>query len=203
MVDMYMKPFVLLFTCLALPTATLAAEAPTRILVAYHSETGNTEGLAKAVRAGAASVPGVEALLRKVADATSDEIVNADGILLGTPVYWGSLTPEAKSFLDRAGNTLMKARKTAGDGRTAGAFCTGGAVAMGKDLARLAILSAFLVMRFTVIGGVDAEGYGTLGPEATTGSADPGLSEKELEEARRFGERFARLTRQIRSNMKN
>ena len=203
MVDMYMKPVVLLFTCLALPAATLAAEAPTRILVAYHSETGNTEGLAKAVRAGAASVSGVEALPRKVADVTTEDIINADGILLGTPVYWGSLTPEAKSFLDRVGNTLMKARKTAGEGRTAGAFCTGGNIASGKELARLAILAGFLHMRFLVIGAVDAEGYGTLGPEATTGAADPGLSPKELEEARRFGERFARLTRQIRSNMKD
>ena len=71
---------------------------------------------------------------------------------------------------------------------------------MGKDVARLSILSAFLTMRFVAIGGVDAEGFGTLGPEATTGPADPGVSEKELEEARRFGERFARLTRQMRGS---
>jgi NAD(P)H dehydrogenase (quinone) len=197
MKTLYRSTLLLVISCLA-----LAAQVPTRILVAYHSETGNTEGLAKAVRAGAASVPGVEALLRKVADATTQDIVNADGILLGTPVYWASLSPQAKSFLDRVGNSLMKARKTAGEGRAAGAFCTGSNFASGKELARLAILAGFLHMRFLVIGGVDADGYGILGPEATTGSADPGLSEKELEEARRFGERFARLTRQIRSNMK-
>jgi len=44
------------------------------------------------------------------------------------------------------------------------------------------------------------EGFGTLGPEATTGPADPGVRDKEMEEVRRFGERFARLTRQIRSS---
>jgi hypothetical protein len=69
---------------------------------------------------------------------------------------------------------------------------------MGKDVARLSILSAFLTMRFTVAGGVDDEGFGTLGPEATTGAGDPGVSEKEQAEAQRFGERFARLTRQVR-----
>ncbi len=63
---------------------------------------------------------------------------------------------------------------------------------MGKDVARLSIISAFLTMRFTVVGGVDAEGFGTLGPEATTGPTDPGVSAAELAEARRFGERFAR-----------
>jgi hypothetical protein len=69
---------------------------------------------------------------------------------------------------------------------------------MGKDVARLSILSAFLTMRFMVIGGVDADGFGTLGAEATTGSADPGLSPKELDEAQKFGERFARMTVKIR-----
>ncbi len=74
---------------------------------------------------------------------------------------------------------------------------------MGKDLARLTILSAFLTMRFVIVGGVEAEGFGTLGPEATTGPADPGISEKELEEARRFGERFARMTLQIRTAVRS
>lgn len=37
-------------------------------------------------------------------------------------------------------------------------------------------------------------------PEATTGATDPGVSDKEKEEARRFGERFARFTRQIRAS---
>jgi len=184
---------------LARQTPADAAQQPaTRILVAYHSETGNTEKLAQAIRAGAMSVPGIEVAVRKVTEFKPEEIVRYDGIVLGTPVHWANLSTETKRFLDNIGAALWKAKAT-GDGRTAGAFCTGGGVAMGKDVARLSILSAFLTMRFMVIGGVDADGFGTLGPEATTGSADPGVSEKELEEARRFGERFARLTRQIRS----
>lgn len=60
------------------------------------------------------------------------------------------------------------------------------------------MISSLLAMRLFIIGGVDAESFGTLGPQATTGTADPGVSDKELEEARHFGERFARLTRQDR-----
>ncbi len=180
------------------PFAGHAQEQPSaRILVAYYSETGHTEAMARAVRDGAATVKGVVVSLRKVDEASDDEILKADGILLGSPVHWANPSAEAKRFLDRVGNTLWKA-KTNGDGRTAGAFCTGGAIAAGKDLTRLAILAAFLQMRYILIGGVDAEGYGTLGAQATTGPDDPGLSEKELAEARRFGERFARLTRQVR-----
>ena len=178
--------------------AALAQQPPTRILIAYHSDTGHTEKLAQSIRNGAASVAGVEATLRKTADFKAEEIVNYDGIVAGTPVHWFNVSAETKRFLDGIGNALWKAKAT-GDGKTAGAFCTGGHPAMGKDAVRLSILSAFLTMRFLVVGGVDAEGFGTLGPEATTGAADPGLSGKELEEARRYGERFARLTRQIRS----
>jgi len=178
-------------------TTALAQQPPVRILVAYHSETGNTEKLAQAVGKGASSIPGVEVTIRRTADVKDDEILRYDGFIVGTPVQWSNLSAETKRFLDRIGAVLWKA-KTNGDGRTAGTFCTGGGVAMGKDVARLSILSAFLTMRFTIIGGVDADGFGTLGPEATTGSADPGVSEKEQEEARSFGQRFARMTLQFR-----
>lgn len=172
--------------------------APVRVLVVYDSRTGNTAAMAQAVRDGAASVAGVETALKKTGEATAEDIVSADGIVLGSPVYWQNLTPEAKAFLDRMGAALAKAGKTLGEGRTAGVFCTAGAVASGKDLTRLSAIAAFLAMRFIVIGGVDEEGFGTLGPQATTAGAKPGGGEKERAEARRFGDRFARLTAQIR-----
>jgi|CZKE01.1.fsa_nt_gi NAD(P)H dehydrogenase (quinone) len=183
---------------LAAITAFAQQPPPARILISYYSETGFTEKLAQTIGKGAASVSGVEVTVRKTTDVKDEDIPGYDGILLGTPVQWSNAATEARRFLDRVGAALWKA-KVYGDGRTAGAFCTGGGVAMGKDIARLSILSAFLTMRFTVIGGVDDQGFGTLGPEATTGPADPGLSERELEEGRQFGERFARMTRQIRA----
>ncbi len=179
--------------------AALAQQPPARILIAYHSETGNTEKMAQAIGKGAVSVAGVEAVVRKTTEVKPEEIPRFDGIVVGTPIHWGNASTETRRFLDQVGAALWKV-KSNGDGRTAGAFCTGGGVAMGKDVARLSILSAFLIMRFTVIGGVEADGFGTLGPEATTGPADPGIGEKELEEARQFGQRFARATRQIRAS---
>ena len=182
---------------LLLAGVAVAQQPATRVLVAYHSETGNTEKLAQAVRTGAASIAGITVTLRKASEVKDDDIAQADGIVVGTPVQWSTASTETRRLLDRIGAVLGKS-KTLGDGRTAGAFCTGGGVAMGKDLARITILSAFLTMRFLVIGGVDAYGFGTLGPQATTGPDDPGVSDKELEEARQFGERFARFTLHIR-----
>ncbi|MBI5086738.1 MAG: flavodoxin family protein [Acidobacteria bacterium] len=175
----------------------VAQQPPARILVAYHSGTGNTEKLAVSIRDGAAAVQGVDVTLRKAAEFKYDEITGYDGVVLGTPVHWSGVSVEAKRFLDGIGGALWKA-KTNGDGRTAGVFCTAGHPSMGKDTVRLSVLSAFLTMRFVVVGGVESEGFGTLGPEATTGPADPGISEKEMAEARRFGERFAQVTRSLR-----
>jgi NAD(P)H dehydrogenase (quinone) len=200
-----MKLSAVVFTLLLVPTTavnTAEAEPPTRILVAFHSQTGNTEALAGLVRDGVASVDGVEAWLRRVDAVTDGEILQADGIVLGTPVHWGSLSVEARSFLDRVGSVLLDAGVLDREGRTAGAFCTGGGAAMGKEVARLTILNAFLTMRFVVIGGIEGDGFGTLGPEATTRNPKSPMTSEEKDAARASGERFARLTRQLQQGVK-
>jgi NAD(P)H dehydrogenase (quinone) len=171
---------------------------PIRILIAFHSETGNTEALAHLVRDGVASVEEVEARLLPLDAVTDEEILQADGILLGTPVHWATVSVETRAFLDRVGDLLLKEGELDREGRTAGAFCTGGGAAMGKEMARLTILNAFLTMRFVVVGGVESEGFGTLGPEATTPDPKSTITADEEATARASGERFARLTKQIR-----
>uniref|UniRef100_Q01PG7 Flavodoxin/nitric oxide synthase n=1 Tax=Solibacter usitatus (strain Ellin6076) TaxID=234267 RepID=Q01PG7_SOLUE len=176
---------------LALLCASISLGAsPVRILVAYYSETGNTEKMAGAIRDGAVSIEGASVTLRKVADVTDEEIRSADGIVLGSPVQWGNLSVGAKRFLDRVGEVLGKAGKTLGDGRTAGVFCTAGSPSNGQEMTRLGAIAAFLAMRFVVVGGVNDQDFGTLGPQSV-GAAG-------LADARRFGERFARVTLRLR-----
>jgi NAD(P)H dehydrogenase (quinone) len=176
--------------------AAAAQQPPVRILVSYHSESGNTAKLAEAIRKGA-TLPGVSVILKPAADVTDDEVTHFDGIVFGAPVHWQTASADGKRFLDRVAAAYQKA-KLNGDGRTAGVFCTAGAVSSGKDLARLSMIAEFLALRFTIIGGVDAEGFGTLGPQATTAGKSNNVPAADLEEARLFGERFARLTKQYR-----
>lgn len=187
-------------------SALLMAPAPqpsanVRILIAYDSRTGNTAAMGAAVRDGAASVAGAEVVLRKISEVKDQEISTADGLIIGTPVHWSNLSIDTKRFIDRAGEVLGlgKAGSTFGEGRTAGVFCTAGGPAGGQDLVRSSILSALLAMRFVIIGGVSGDGFGSLGPQAVTLGQPPGVSEKDLADARRFGERFARLTLQFRA----
>jgi len=174
------------------------------ILISYDSRTGDTETFARAVLEGVGTVEGVRGVLRKHADVSDKEISAADGILVGSPVHWGNLSTETKGFIDRLGGVLASGGELGADSRaanrtprTGGAFVTGGSVASGKELVRIGILASLLSFKFVLIGGEDADGFGTLGAQATTGPSDPGLSEAELAEARRFGARFARLTQKL------
>lgn len=167
--------------------------AATRVLIVYHSDTGNTEQMARAVRDGAASVKDVEVVLRKTTDVTDAEINGAAGILIGAPVHWQAPSAEAARFIVRLATALEKAGKTWGEGKLAGVFVTAGSPGNGQDLTRTSLLSSLLSLRFVVAGGVNSDGYGTLGPMAVTGPTSPGIDDKEKAEARVFGERFARL----------
>jgi NAD(P)H dehydrogenase (quinone) len=191
------KTWILAFALAAAPPL-LARQDGLSILIVFDSRTGHTEKLARAVAEGVDEVEGAVAVLRRREEVKDEEILSSSGILLGSPVHWGSLSAESKAFLERVGGVLAKAKElgpgTTPKTRAAGAFVTGGAVSSGKELARLSILAAFLNMRFVVIGGEESDGFGTLGAQATTGESDPGLSESELDEARRFGKRFATLT---------
>jgi NAD(P)H dehydrogenase (quinone) len=191
------NPWILVLAIAASSPFAARTDEPS-ILVVYDSRTGNTEKLARSIAEGVGQVDGAVAVLRRREEVRDEEILSASGIVLGSPVHWASLSVESKAFLERVGQVLVEAKElgpgTTPRTRAAGAFVTGGAVSSGKELARLSILAAFLNMRFVVVGGEEADGFGTLGPQATTAGADPGVSEAELDEARRFGKRFASMT---------
>ncbi|MFZ5926724.1 MAG: flavodoxin family protein [Acidobacteriota bacterium] len=159
---------------------------PRRILIAFHSETGNTAALAAAVGEGAARVEGVSATVKPIQDVRDEDIRAADGIVIGTPVHWQTLSAPVKSFLDRMGRVLGS---EFGEGKTGGVFVTSGSPSNGADLARLDVIAALLSMRFIVVGGVIEGGYGSLGAQAFGG-----VNAAAREDARRFGRRFARFT---------
>ena len=73
------------------------------LLIVFHSKTGNTRQLANAVIDGASSddVGGVEVRVLRAADAGPEDLLWADGLLLGTPENFGYLSGALEDFLDR------------------------------------------------------------------------------------------------------
>lgn len=71
------------------------------ILVVYHSQTGNTEKMAKAVAQGAASIGNTEVILKRAADTSLEDLLACDGIAIGTPENFGYMSGAVKDFFDR------------------------------------------------------------------------------------------------------
>jgi len=71
------------------------------ILVVYHSQTGNTERMARAVAQGAARINETEVILKKAADASLDDLLACDGLAIGTPENFGYMSGAVKDFFDR------------------------------------------------------------------------------------------------------
>ena len=63
-----------------------------KVLVLYDSASGNTAKMAELVAEGPGSISGVEVRLRKVEEATADDVLWCDGLALGSPTNMGLLS---------------------------------------------------------------------------------------------------------------
>jgi multimeric flavodoxin WrbA len=72
-----------------------------KILVVYHSQSGNTKAAAELVAAGASSIEGAEVEIKEALKTASKDLLNCDGIAVGTPDYFGYMAGGLKDFFDR------------------------------------------------------------------------------------------------------
>ena len=73
------------------------------LLIVYHTQSGTTSRMADAVIRGARSddVDGVDVRVKSALDADADDLLWADGFILGTPENFGYMSGAMKYFLDR------------------------------------------------------------------------------------------------------
>ena len=71
------------------------------LLIVYHSQSGRTRSMAKAVWRGARRVPEVVTRLKMARYAAVHDLLWAQGLLLGTPENFGYMSGALKDFFDR------------------------------------------------------------------------------------------------------
>lgn len=73
-----------------------------RLLVVHHSPTKSMQALTAAALEGAGddAIEGVEVVVRPALEATADDVLAADGYLLGTPANFGYMSGALKHFFD-------------------------------------------------------------------------------------------------------
>ena len=86
-----------------MPVESPRAERRKRLLIVFHTQTGNTRSLAHAALEGARDprIDGVDARILPARQAGPDDLLQANGLLLATPENFGYMSGGMKDFLDR------------------------------------------------------------------------------------------------------
>ncbi len=71
------------------------------ILIIYHSQHGHTAALARAAAEGAGLVENVRVVLKQAEKATLEDLMECDGLAIGSPEYFGFMAGMVKDFFDR------------------------------------------------------------------------------------------------------
>lgn len=153
-----------------------------KILITYYSRSGNTKKLAESVAEGAQTAEGVVVTVKPVEQVSNDELVAMDGIIVGSPVYYGSMAAPVVDLFSRS----VAIRKKM-EGKLGAAFATSGHHTGGKETTILGILQAMLISGMVVVGDPLSSGghYGV----GCVGSPD----EEAITSARALGHRVAAL----------
>lgn len=158
----------------------------TRVLVTYFSVTGNTAALAEAVAEGVRSVDGVECVYMPIAEVTNRDLVAADGIIVGSPTYFGQMAAEVKRVFDLSNGVYGQL-----DSKVGAAFTTVGAAGCGHETTNLSILTAMLIAGMVVRGHAE-------GPTPAFGAFAVGRPDhKAISAARAMGVRVAELAHRL------
>jgi NAD(P)H dehydrogenase (quinone) len=159
-----------------------------QILVLYFSKGGNTKKLAEAIFKGVESVEGVNGVLKHTDDVTKEDFVSSDGIIAGSPVYFGVMAAQLKKVFDE----FVGVRKKM-EGKIGAAFSTSADPSGGKETTMMSIIQVMLIYGMIIVGDpMSATGhFGT----ACVGAPDSGS----LENGMKLGQRVAELAKKLRS----
>lgn len=159
-----------------------------KVLVIYSSQSGHTKNLAEAIALGVKAVSEVECEIKPVSEVSNKNLVEADGIIVGSPVYFGTMSAEVKEMFDKS---VAIRRKL--EGKIGAAFTTSGHHTGGKETTIFSILQAMLIHGMIIVGDPISAGghYGV----ASVGSPDT----DEINSGKALGKRVAEITKKLSS----
>jgi multimeric flavodoxin WrbA len=111
------------------------------------------------------------------------ELVSSDAIILGSPAYYGTVTPQMKAFIDRSGE-LLGARGFPLKGKI------GGALSVARRWGHITTWTAMLLYLFNMRLILPGAGWGS----ATAQKPNQVIKDKEgIERAKELGESMGKL----------
>ena len=166
---------------------------PVSVLVLYDNKGGAIESLARAAADGIAKTGLAQPTLKSISQANRDDLLSADGLMLGSP-NWSGITGSLKSWLDDQGDFWEEGSLA---GKPAAAFTTGSGRHSGLEMTLLQLIHWMLAGGMIIVGLPWSEPmrqsgsyYGATATAAVTG--------EDLEQARQLGARLAGVAARLR-----
>ncbi len=201
----------------------------TKVLVVFYSMYGNTAKLAKAVAEGSRQVENVEVFLRQVEElmpkevieanermkrvkkeladipiATNEDLVEADGIVFGTPTRYGNMSAQMKQFIDKTGNLWAEGKLI---NKVAGVFTSTSTLHGGQETTIITSMIPLLHHGMIIVGvpyseqrlfSLEFGGGSPYGASSVSGpNADRSPTENDLEIAKTLGRRVAEIAKKM------
>jgi len=154
------------------------------ILVIYYSRTGHTKEMARLIADGIEQEGGVSCEVKAVADVKVDELLDAKGIVIGSPTYYGNAATEIRKLFDDSVKFHGKL-----DGKVGAAFTSAANIGGGNETTLLSILQSMLVHGMVVEGLPSGDHYGPVAVNAP--------DERVKKQCNNQGRRVARLVRKL------
>lgn len=155
----------------------------TRMLVCYYSRSGHTKTMAYKIAEGIRSAD-VEVDVKKCTEMQPAELLSYDGIIFGSPTYYGVCAAELKALIDKSVKYHGKL-----NGKVGGAFASCGILGGGCETTVAQLLEACLIHGMVVMGDTEGAHYGPVAIEKPTKQVEKTCVE--------YGRRLAELTKKL------
>ena len=154
-----------------------------KILICYYTRSGNTKKMAYLIQKGAMT-EGAEVDTKDVKDVKISDLLKYDGIVLGSPTYYGLPAAQIKSLIDKSNKYHGRLQDKVG-----GAFSSSTNIGGGNETTVLAILEALLIHGMVICGDHEGDHYGPVSIEKP---------DKRVEKVCvNYGKRLAKLTTKL------
>ncbi|MFA5866298.1 MAG: NAD(P)H-dependent oxidoreductase [Phycisphaerae bacterium] len=125
-----------------------------KVLVAFYTQSGNTKTMGEYVADGAKSA-GVQVTIKEIEHVTAQDLLNFDGIIIGSPTYYGLPAAQIKELLDQSVQYHGQL-----SGKIGGAFASSANIGGGNETTILSILQAMLIHGMVIQGSAMGDHYG-------------------------------------------
>lgn len=174
----------------------------TKVLIVYATDYGNTKKMADSVASGVKSVEHAEVVVKEAESVVSEDLINCDAMILGSPVHMGSPDWRIKKFIDKVCSGLWMKDKLIG--KVCGVFASGGGfggAGGGCEIVMLAMLNNCAELGMIIVplpkntpgyrsGGLQ---WGPYGRSLGLNMEQTGVSAEALEAAFHHGANIARV----------